>query len=135
MFPLLANIVSKLNKFNELNLIHKIIIINGIYDILCGLSILHIINISILDKLHVNMFIKKFSEQEKRLLAYWIITYGCFRLFNSYNYILNKSLVSLTFMIEALVMCNECFIHNTLYKVNTIIVIILSIILGILVLL
>jgi hypothetical protein len=66
MFPLLANIVSKLNKFNELNLIHKIIIINGIYDILYGLSILHI--------------------QEKRLLAYWIITYGCFRLFNSYNY-------------------------------------------------
>ena len=32
MFPLLANIVSKLNKFNELNLIHKIIIINGIYE-------------------------------------------------------------------------------------------------------
>ena len=118
---------------NNFPFINKLIFVNGIYDILCGLSILEIINISLLSKIYLNMFIHKFSDQEKRLLAYWIITYGFIRLFGSLNhYILIKFLVSITYMIEALVMYNECFNNKSVNQNDTIIVIIVSIIIGVL---
>jgi hypothetical protein len=127
-----------LNVFNKINnypFINKLIFLNGIYDILCGFSILKLIDISLLSKLHLNMFINKFSDQEKRLLAYWIITYGLIRLFGSLNYfILVKFLVSITYIIEAVVMYNECFIHKTIDKNDSIIIIIISIIMGLLIL-
>ena len=64
----------------------SIIKLNGIYDILCTISILKIIEIPILDKLHLSMIYPK-SNINERLFAFWIFTYGIIRLSNNYDLI------------------------------------------------
>lgn len=109
-----------------MNIINKIVLLNGIYDILCGLSILKIIKISYLDTLHLSMIKIKTDEISKRFLGYWILTYGIMRLF-----VYNKIIISLSYLIEALVIFNEYYIYNTIIKEKGLFVIILSLILSI----
>ena len=104
-----------------MNTIQQLVIFNGLYDILCAFSILKIINVSLLNKLHLSMFIDEPTEQEKRWIAYWVFTYGCIRLLAN-----NKYLISISYLIEASVIINECFIHKQIYIYNGIIVPILS---------
>ena len=104
-----------------MNVMQQLVIFNGLYDILCAFSIVKIINVPILDKIYMSMFINEPSEQEKRWIAYWIFTYGCMR-----TSLLNKYLISISFLIEAIVIINECFIHKQIYIYNGIIVPILS---------
>jgi len=114
-------------------IISFIFIVNGIYDILCAISILWLNNY--LSNIHLNIFKnKKISKNLviRRLLSYWIFTYGIVRLFAGfyYNFILNI-LASLTYFIEAFCFKYENYISNNMisYKVNF--VSIFSIILGI----
>ena len=105
----------------NLSIIQQLVIFNGLYDILCSLSILKIINIPILDKLHLSMFIDEPTEQEKRWIAYCVFTYGCIRLLAN-----NKYLISISYLIEASVIINECFIHKQIYLYNALFVSIIS---------
>ena len=105
----------------KLNLIQQLVIFNGLYDMLCAFSILKIINIPILDKLHLSMFIDEPTEQEKRWIAYWVFMNGCIRIS-----LQNKYLISISYLIESSVIINECFIHKQIYIYNGIIVPILS---------
>ena len=52
-----------------MNTIQQLVIFNGLYDILCAFSIVKIINIPILDKIHLSMFINEPTNQEKRWIA------------------------------------------------------------------
>ena len=113
----------------KLNLIQQLVIFNGLYDILCAVSILKIINIPILDKLHLSMFIDEPTEQEKRWIAYWIFMNGCIRIS-----LQNKYLISISYLIEAFIIANECFIHKQIKIYNGIIVSTLSLVIAILVL-
>ena len=98
---------------------------NGIYDILCALCILKIINIPILNNLHLSV-IKNYSSNNdlfERFYAYWIFTYGIIRLSN------NNIWISYSYFIEAIFFTNEYF-FDTVYKDKAMFIIISSIILG-----
>ena len=110
----------------NLNLIQQLVIFNGLYDIICAVSILKIINIPILDKIHLSMFINEPTNQEKRWIAYWVFMNGCIRLS-----LQNKYLISISYLIESIVIINECFIHKQIYIYNGIIVSLLSVIIAI----
>ena len=88
-------------------------IINGIYDIICGISLL--ITDKYFSRFHLSIFIKKPDEIMQRFLGYWIITYGCIRLFlgiyNEYSF-----LITLSYLIEILAFEYESYLSNNLYK-------------------
>ena len=117
-----------MESITKMNLIQQLIIFNGIYDILCALCILN--------KIHLSMFINEPKEQNKKYLAYWVFINGYIRFLAGIYmfYKINKYLVSITYIIEARVIANECFIHKTIKPFNGIIVSIMSLILAILVL-
>jgi len=84
-----------------------LVLINGIYDVICGLSLL--ITDNYFSRFHLSIFKQKPDEINKRFLAYWIITYGIIRLFlgisNEYS-----------FLIEILAFEYELYLSNNLYK-------------------
>jgi hypothetical protein len=102
-------------------MLSKFVKINGIYDILCAVSILKMVNIPILQTIHLQMFI--YDPIFERCLAYWIFTYGIIRL--KYNF-----LVPYSYYIEALFIANECLVHKTIVFEKGIFVIISSGLLG-----
>ena len=116
-----------------MNTLQQLVIFNGLYDILCALCLLKIINIPILNKIHLSMFINEPTDQDKRYMAYWIVTYGYIRLLWLIH--LNNYLVSISYLIEAIVIFNECIIHKQIYVYNGIIVSIISFIIAMFVLL
>jgi hypothetical protein len=92
-------------------MIAYIIKINGIYDILCALSILKFINIPILNNLHLSMISTNKTPLMERFFAYWIFTYGVIRMYN------NLDLIAYSYYIEAAFIFNECT-KNTIYLEN-----------------
>lgn len=85
-----------------------IVFLNGIYDLVCGISLLHKLNIPIISIIHTDMFIIPITNQEKRFLAYWIITYGTMRLSG------HVPTIIASYLIEAAFIANECS-HKTIY--------------------
>lgn len=113
-------------------IILTIIKINGIYDILCSMSILKILPNSLLTNIHKNIF--KYDKQEntkdsyklfERILAFFILLYGLIRIFG------NKLSISITYILEALYFYNEMEINNSVYTDKASFVIISSTILSI----
>lgn len=110
-----------------MNYINYLIKLNGLYDILCSLSILKIIKIPLLNKLHTNLIKKEFRTNIlKRFYAYWIFTYGLIRLNN------NNNLITYSYIIEAISIYIEIYKYKTLYLYNSFKVIDISLIFSIL---
>ena len=85
--------------------------INGIYDILCGLSILHYINIPYLNTIHLNMiYNNEHNNIFKRYYAYWILTYGYMRLTTT-----DINFIKMSYFIEALCTSNELLFTNDIH--------------------
>ena len=128
--------------YNISNIISNILFVNGIYDISCSVSILWLSNIpgfKLLSILHPNMYYKDIDSKNpvvKRLLAYWIMTYGIVRLFAGYKkeYILDI-LGSITYFIEAFFFEYENRIGKTLVHEKVKFVWISSSVLGFIVML
>lgn len=119
-------------------LINNILFYNGIYDIICAFSILYYNKNNIFSNIHINIF--KLEEEKnnplvRRLLAYWILTYGMIRLFSSfYN---NKDIYiisALTYFIEAFCFEYECLINNNTNSYKIKFISIFSFILGVFIL-
>lgn len=85
---------------------YNIFIINGIYDILCALTILDVVKIPILQDLHLSMFHEELNDISKRLLGYWIMTYGFMRLSN------NPLIIYESYILEILFILNEAYKKN-----------------------
>jgi len=88
-----------------------IIKINGIYDVLCALAILKVINVPILGELHLSMM-KDYDNTNilfERFLAYWIFTYGIIRIVDN-----GGILVPLSYTVECLFFVNECW-HESVH--------------------
>ena len=100
---------------------------NGVYDIACALSLLHIIDNSTLRNLHINMINKqKYNINSKileRMLAYWILTYGIIRVSDHYL------LIACSYYMEAIGYTIES-IHNTVHMHKAMIVVYSCIVLG-----
>lgn len=92
-------------------MIYILIKINAIYDILCSFAILKILNIPLLNNLHLSMFKNEQDEVTKRMLAYWIFTNGIIRLSD------NKNLVTLSYLLESFFFFNE-YNNNSMKKLN-----------------
>ena len=89
--------------------------LNGLYDIVCSFSILHIIPpdlqkyLSFFETIHLSMFKHEHGIVCEHLLAYWLLTYGVIRLLN-YNPVLTAS----TYFIEAICIANETYNTKTI---------------------
>lgn len=108
-------------------MLYYIVKLNGIYDIMCAISILNCNYIPYLCYLHLNM-IKQHDYKNKlfeRFFAYWIFTYGLIRIFGNYT------LVSYSYYLEALFFLNE-YLHNSVHNDKCLFVIVSSLFLGIL---
>ena len=89
--------------------------------------------------LHLQMFLDRFVNGSiadndidtsknallKRVLAYWIFTYGAIRLFSSENHV-----IAYSYYIEAAVVANELFVKQTMDTNKAYFVICSSIFLG-----
>jgi hypothetical protein len=104
---------------------NTIFVINGIYDILCAISILRIVHIPILDKLHLSVIKKQIDTNIMftRVFAFWLITYGIMRLSA------NNTIIAFSYFIEAAFFTNEYFV-GTVVEIKALFIIITSILLG-----
>jgi len=105
-------------------MINTIIFINGIYDILCALSILYFNNI--FSYFHINIFKDEYKKNNSmiRFLAYWILTYGIIRTFVFYNNYYINLLIIISYLLEIYVFANEEFFYKSTisYKVYFILI-------------
>lgn len=106
-----------------MNILFYIIKLNGIYDILCAISILKWIPIPYIKDLHLSMIKESRNLLFERFFAYWIFTYGIIRLSNDYL------LIMYSYVIEAFFFAYEYF-QGTVDKKKTIFVIITSLLLA-----
>jgi hypothetical protein len=115
-------------------IINKILFINGIYDIICAYSILNFNNNNIFSSIHLNIFKLNYIKNNpiiRRLLAYWILTYGLIRLIAGYNNIKILYFIgALTYFIEAFCFSYENMKWKTMNNDKVNIVVILSLIFG-----
>jgi hypothetical protein len=85
---------------------------NGVYDVVCALSILHAV--PWIRQLHLSMVVPTVSNDLfERTFAYWILTYGCVRCLSN-----DMGLIVLTYLLEAFCLLNECHIHGTMVATN-----------------
>jgi len=127
--------------FNQSQIINTILLLNGIYDILCSVGIVWFSNIPVfseLSELHTGMFSKESDRENpviRRLLAYWLMTYGMVRLAASLSQTRPLYIVAaMTYFIEAGCFEYENRVGETLISYKATFVSILSIVFGVLVL-
>jgi len=95
-----------------------VVILNGIYDILCATSILKITNLPPLDRLHLSMF---HTKPNRSILACYLFINGCIRIIGIY--LKKYSIVSLSYFIEAGYILYETIQNNTIqYKAYFVII-------------
>lgn len=99
------------------NIIESLVLLNGIYDIICGLSIISELNIPFFSKIHLDMM--EYKPIIKSYIGYWIFTYGFMRIYN-------KKMAIYSYLIESIFYCNE-LINYRLNEKKGIFVIICSI--------
>ena len=113
-------------------IIDVIFLLNGVYDLACAVSILS--GVGFLSSLHPAMFTNSPDPIVRRLLAYWLFTYGTARTAAGLHRDLGLDLVgSLTYFIEALCFEYECRYGGTMVASKVTFVSIFSFVLGILV--
>ena len=101
---------------------YYVVRLNGIYDVLCGLSILGYIRIPYLENLHLDMIKNnKNNEILKRYYAYWILTYGYIRLTQT-----DVNLLVMSYLIEAIFIANEVYNTEDMYKEKGVFVVVAS---------
>ena len=109
------------------NILSTIVFANGIYDILCALSITRRIHIPVLNKLHLSLFKRRPNPD---YLALWIFVNGIVRC-SIYNR-QAITLITLSYYIEAVLFAVEWMKNNVVVE-KTVFVIVSSVVLGYLV--
>lgn len=106
-------------------MLEYIIQLNGIYDILCALCMLHIIDIPGLGSLHLSMLREKpIDAIMERFYGYWIFTNGVIRLSN------HVPLIIVSYILEGIFYWNELSTYDSVYLEKTVFVILSSWILA-----
>ena len=123
-------------------LISGILFLNGVYDLMCCAGILWLGNLPLFDglsQLHPTMFSSSEHVNHpviKRLLAYWLMTYGMARLLAGYTRESNSDVVAaLSYFIEAFCFEHERYVGKTLIGSKVTFVSVFSFALGVLVIL
>jgi len=114
--------------------ITTIVIINGIYNIVVAFSILDILRVPSIGDTYFNM-ITDYDNNNllfERFAAYYMLSNGLIRVYNG-QYLhnkMNRTLVSGTFILDAIIYFNEMFMHHIINDYSYIFSIIFSIYLG-----
>ena len=90
--------------------IHTLFQLNGFYDLLCGFCLLRVIQIPVLQDLHVSMLLHPPTPVFQRFLAYWLLTNGIIRLSG------HTVLIACSYVLEAMAFFVECHfqtVHET----------------------
>lgn len=95
--------------YSSLQTMQCIVLANGIYDVVCGLCILSCQD-CLAGQLHAHMFRGGLEGIERRLLAYWILTYGAMRVLA----VRNAVLAATSYAIEGVVFAIECCVYDTM---------------------
>ena len=118
--------------------VRLLLIINGLYDITCACAILFVSatarNSFIFSSIHLNVFAHESIKNHpvvRRLLAYWILTYGVARL--SAGVHRGFSIAALTYFVEAACYHYESTAGGTMIQPKALFVSLSSIVLGALV--
>jgi hypothetical protein len=97
----------------ELSMIEWLILINGVYDIICTIAILSdFVILKSFGELHSKMFKEK-NGLMKRILGYWIFTYGCIRIAILTREEIVYKLVLMTYVVESGFLILEDIIYKT----------------------
>lgn len=108
------------------NILRNIILLNGVYDLICFIGIMWFHRIPGFSRFHLDVF--RDAEQHplvRRLLAYWVLTYGvvrvCAGLFACRNRLMDVT-AALTYMIEIFGFEYELCVEDSVisYKVTAI---------------
>ena len=123
-----------MNNFTNLFIIRLVLVSNGLYDLACAAAILWSHNTT-LSKLHPKMFSKRKHYENpviKRLMAYWLITYGMVRLVAGFssNSVLHL-VAAMTYFIEAFCFEYENQIGRTMVTSKVTFVSTVSVVMGI----
>ena len=123
-------------------MINVILVVNGIYDILCACSIIWLSAFpffGFLSNIHPTLFSsnRHINHQViRRFMSYWILTYGIVRTTNGfYPCDILDFLGAMTYFIEAFCFEYELRVGNTMIESKVRFVSVVSIVLAILVLL
>lgn len=95
-----------------MNFISAVLILNGIYDIICSFAILS--KKTFFQDLHLGIFMDHMStnERAKRMMAYYIASYGLIRLFSGlYPSPITYMISAVTYYTEAIVFQYEGLIE------------------------
>jgi hypothetical protein len=93
-----------------------IVCANGIYDVVCAVGIIVPPNtflLSSLGCLHPNMFVEPIDAVTRRILSYWLATYGVVRIAAVMNNDIVDILVIFTYLFEAYVFTLEYIFYKT----------------------
>ena len=89
----------------------NLIATNGVFDIYCALSLLHVIDVPYLNKLYTELFIYRSSETI-RMLSYVILINGVIRL--SFKKHRCNILVVFSYILEAYIWSMEAGVYHTI---------------------
>ena len=106
------------------------IVINGVYDFVCSLSILF--EMGWFRRVHMDMFrnSREWTRLQSMTFSYFIFTYGVIRL---YAYTAPVALICLSYIIEGVYYSSLCMYHeNDMYIWKALFTCVFSFILGIL---
>jgi hypothetical protein len=119
-----------MNDINET--VVYIVFLNGIYDIICGLNILFSPD-TMLAQLHPTVFKQQYHTNSfvRRLLAYWVITYGMIRTTIVHDNLIIRQQTALTYFIEAYAFAFESIVHESTIRYKALWIVTISSVLGI----
>lgn len=90
-----------------------LICLNGFYDIICGMCLLDVLDVPVLNTIHSSMFEIYHEPLVYRMMGYYVLTNGLIRfLFRYHNY---KLLLVYTYLIEGIWCVQEGFVYKTMY--------------------
>jgi len=110
--------------------ISGVVFLNGVYDIICGLSILRVLPIPFFGTIHKSMFLDDLRSDH--FLAYWILINGIIRIIGGMNMQIPacRLVVCWSYLLEAGIVSNETFIWYNMHANRGIFVIVFSLYLA-----
>jgi hypothetical protein len=96
-------------------MINSVVCANGVYDIVCAIAIMFFPDTSI-GRLHVDVFVAPMDAITRRILAYWVLTYGVIRMAAVLHHQTVDRVIVTTYLLEAVVFAVETLVFNSTHR-------------------
>jgi hypothetical protein len=117
----------------DLDTISWIVVLNGWYDLLCGLAILKVLPMPFFGTIHLSMMQEEYVPIFSRFLAYWILANGVIRIIagQGLDQYMCRMTVIASYILEAAIVANETFVYHTMVTEKGFFVILFSLMLAV----